>query len=135
MQTDPASSAFRAGRWIGAVAGFAFCGIGLTVLGFLWLSPFGEWNSPPLIFRIFGSFIAVVFVFLGGGAGIASLRGGMGSASVSSGVPPMNAAASYHCPQCGAPLADHSSVSPKGDVKCSFCNAWFSIYQREASQP
>ena len=40
-------------------------GIGLTVLGGLWLAPFGEFHSPPLFFRIFGSIIALAFVTFG----------------------------------------------------------------------
>ena len=41
------------GRFIGAVFGLVFFGIGLTVIGFLWGAPFGEFGSPPLVFRIF----------------------------------------------------------------------------------
>jgi hypothetical protein len=116
------------------VAGFAFCGIGLTVLGFLWLSPFGNWDSPPLVFRIFGSFIAIVYVALGGGAGLSAVRGRIASQITSFPASPTAAApGSYHCSQCGAPLADQSSVSPMGDVKCSFCNAWFNIHQRRVN--
>ncbi len=40
-------------------------GIGMTVLIFLWSAPFGEFGSPPLFFRVFGSFIALAFVLTG----------------------------------------------------------------------
>ena len=40
--------------------GFAFAGIGLTVLAFLWFGDDG-FGGPPLVFKVFGSFIAIVF--------------------------------------------------------------------------
>ena len=42
-------------------------GIGLTVIGFLWGAPWDAFDSPPLFFRIFGSFVAMMFVLIGGG--------------------------------------------------------------------
>jgi len=42
-------------------------GIGITVIAFLWGAPFGEFGSPPLFFRFFGSFIAPAFVMVGVG--------------------------------------------------------------------
>ncbi len=124
-----------AGRFIGGVFGFAFAGIGLTVLGFLWGSPFGEWDSPPIFFRIAGSFIALVFVGVGGTVLIASIKGRI--AGQTSGSPVSSAAmpsvpATYICPHCGAPLPAKADVSPLGDAKCPFCHTWFNIHQKPA---
>ncbi|MBX3442392.1 MAG: hypothetical protein KF774_08290 [Planctomyces sp.] len=115
-------------------------GIGLTVLGFLWLSPFGEFHSPPLFFRIFGSFVALPFVFMGAGALFMSqekltkrLQEGAAQAARGEDAPPQNRSAArgqgYTCPSCSAPLAPGADVSPKGDVKCGHCNRWFNIHE------
>ena len=117
------------GRFLGAVFGFVFGGIGLTVLGFLWgTRGFGE---PPLFFKLFGSFIALAFVAVGGGTLFAALKG----------APSLNATADqpqpeatpdgspgYKCPACGARLGEGADVSPKGDVKCGYCKQWFNIH-------
>jgi hypothetical protein len=132
MQTDPFSSASQIGRWMVAIVGFIFCGIGLTLLGFFWLSSIADFI--PLFFRIFASFIAVGFVAFGGGTALMSLLGQIGSSPIVTASALLAATpGSYKCTQCGAPLADKSSVSPLGDVKCSFCNAWFNIHQQRAS--
>jgi hypothetical protein len=127
-----------AARFIGGVFGFVFAGIGLTVLAFLWGSSFDEFGSPPLFFRVFGSFIAVAFVAVGGGTLYSMLRGGR----VAPGAPlepdaiqanaPVASAGGYQCPNCGAPLGAGADVSPSGDAKCSFCKSWFNIH-RQAS--
>jgi DNA-directed RNA polymerase subunit RPC12/RpoP len=143
MQSNfPHPAASGMPRFIGGVFGVAFCGIGLTVLGFLWLSPFGQWDSLPLVFRIFGSFIAIVFVAVGGGTAWGSIFGKKSAMispgdlleSLSAKVPAAAASTpvtdSYICPRCGAPLQGKADVSPSGDVKCPFCNAWFNIHQR-----
>ena len=122
------------GRFIGAVFGFVFFGIGVTVLILLWGAPFGEFKSPPIFFRIFGSFIALAFVAMGGTLCVASItgRGGLGSrrglrggysSDGATSRPALDAAArsDYHCPHCGAPLADGANVSPHGDARCSYC--------------
>ncbi|MCA9081995.1 MAG: hypothetical protein KDA58_15645, partial [Planctomycetaceae bacterium] len=49
------------------VIGIVPLGIGITVIVFLWSQPFGEFHSPPLFFRIFGSFVALFFCLIGGG--------------------------------------------------------------------
>ena len=54
-----------AAKFVGAVSGFVFCGVGVTVLVSLWAAPFGAFGSPPLFFRIVASFIAVAFVAVG----------------------------------------------------------------------
>lgn len=74
------------GRFIGGVFGLVFAGIGLTVIIFLWGAPFGEFGSPPVIFRIFGSFIAIAFVAMGGGAAFAAITGKGGGGLVSGSV-------------------------------------------------
>lgn len=128
--------------FMGVVMGFVFGGIGLTVLIFLWAAPFGEWDSPPIFFRIFGSFIAIAFVAAGSGAAVTSFRGRKVVNQILSNV---NAARSemqtagddpkidgYACPHCGAPLPAKADVSPLGDAKCTFCHAWFNIHQKTA---
>ncbi len=117
------------GRFIGGVFGFAFGGIGLTVLGFLWgHRGFGE---PPLFFKLFGSFIALVFVAVGGAAFFAALKGAPPSAGKagSAGRDAQTGEDSrYKCPACGAGLGEGADVSPKGDVKCGYCRQWFNIH-------
>ena len=43
-----------ASRIVFGVFGFAFAGIGITLLGFLWLTPFDAFGSPPLFFESSG---------------------------------------------------------------------------------
>ena len=134
-----------AGRFIGGVFGFVFFGIGMTVLISLWAASFDGFGSPPLVFRIFGSFIAIAFVAMGGTICFGSITGrGMGNRSMDelekdvqpgwenvADDDPSSGAASggnYACPKCGAPLDDGSDVSPHGDAKCGYCNAWFNIH-------
>jgi hypothetical protein len=123
-------------RFLGAVVGFVFAGIGITVLVFLWGTPWNEFGSPPLGFRVFGSFIAIAFVAVGGGMGLGAIlvrrpaldgptatakRGRRADAPQD--MPP----AKYDCPRCGAPLENGHDVSPHGDAKCGYCNSWFSV--------
>jgi hypothetical protein len=123
-----------AAKFLGAVVGFVFAGIGVTVLVFMWGAPSGEFGSPPLFFRIFASFIAIAFVGFGGTIGVTALRGGGGISAVprrpappSTGPAPVGRAGGYQCPHCGAPLGDRADVSPSGDVKCPFCGRWFNV--------
>jgi hypothetical protein len=135
--TQTTSSVPLAGRIIGSVFGFAFAGIGLTVLCFLWFADDG-FGSPPLFFRIFGSFIAIVFVVMGGTMGVAALTA---KPQFPNFTPPSAPAGPAHaqrshgafaCPHCGAALTSKTEASPHGDVKCPFCGAWFNIHKRTA---
>ena len=127
-----------AGRFIGGVFGFAFAGIGLTVLIFLWGSPFGQWDSPPLFFRVFGSFIALVFLAVGSAVFVTSIKNrSAAQVAATDGFPTPIAAkpagtTGYACPHCGAPLPAKADVSPLGDAKCPFCHTWFNIHQKSA---
>lgn len=123
-------------RFLGAIFGIVFAGIGLTVIFFLWTANgFGE---PPLFFRIFGSFIALAFVGFGGTLLVSVLKGQSAEApapatttsppSIPSASPGTAPAASYTCPACGARLGENADVSPKGDVKCGYCRKWFNIH-------
>jgi hypothetical protein len=121
-------------RFIACVFGVAFFGIGLTVLGYLWLTPFNEFGSPPLFFRIFGSFIATVFAAVGGRTAFGAIFGKANSfdllvarANELRSQLPQSAHGSYTCPHCAAPLQSGVDVSPSGDVKCSFCNSWLNV--------
>jgi hypothetical protein len=128
------------GKFIGGSMGLIFGGVGITLLIFLWGSPFNEFGSPPLFFRVFGSFIGLAFVLFGGGAFIATVAGGKiinrlpstfdtpEEASKESQPQPFGGSLNYTCPKCSAPLSDGIEVSPHGDVKCSFCNGWYNIH-------
>ncbi len=107
-------------------------GIGVTVLGFLWSQPFGEFGSPPLFFRIFGSFVALGFVLFGinwvrGTDRLKQRRLGESGSAV-----PTAPGEGYVCPSCAAPLAADADVSPLGDVKCPHCGRWFNIHGKQA---
>jgi hypothetical protein len=121
-------------RVLGGIFGLVFFGIGLTVLGFLWLSTGPE--SPPLVFRMFGSFIAIGFVAMGGFLAAGAVLGRMSPAArlakfqpSLNAIPASAAPGSYVCPHCAAPLQPKTEVSPSGDVKCPFCNSWFNIHR------
>ena len=120
-------------RFIGAVFGFVFAAIGLTVIVFLWSSDPNDFHSPPLFFKIFGSLVATIFVAVGGTLGVSALRsksvfsrGAVGAPNVARSA---SAAGGYQCPHCAAPLGAKAEVSPSGDVKCSFCGRWFNIHR------
>ena len=113
-------------RFLGAVFGFVFGGIGLTVLGFLWTERgFGE---PPLFFKLFGSFIAVAFVAVGGTFLMTALKGPTPPPGPADAEPSTAPGTGYTCPACGARLGEDADVSPKGDVKCGYCRKWFNIH-------
>lgn len=115
-------------RFLGMLFGFVFAGIGVTVLGFLWsLDGFG---APPLFFKIFGSFIALAFVGVGGGLFYSAFKNKPRDASAfsSANAGSMALGKNYSCPSCGSRLGAQSEVSPKGDVKCSYCAKWFNIH-------
>ena len=130
----------KAARVVGGFMGIIPLGIGLTVLGFLWGTPFNEFGSPPLFFRIFGSFIALAFVGTGVMIIIGAAKGGHAMRSMQRmqrrqrryGAPPSRSTsatgAGYRCKHCGAPLAEGADVSPHGDVKCTYCECWFNIH-------
>jgi hypothetical protein len=132
------------GRLIAILFGIVPLGIGLTVIGFLWFTPFGQFHSPPLFFRIFGTFVALPFVFIGAAAIFGrpdtmlqkartraeslahDLKRNMPEQSSS--IADAGSSAGYVCPSCNAPLGDNADVSPSGDAKCSHCGRWFNIH-------
>lgn len=115
-------------------------GIGLTVIVFLWTA--SGFGAPPLIFRVFGSFVALGFVITGGAIlfGTSMLSGANGGIAqllkraqnsakdldAPDSAPPQ---VGYDCSSCGASLDSDADVSPSGDVKCSYCDRWFNIHQ------
>jgi len=139
--SDPTKPAAQAGAIVVGVFGFAFLGIGLTVLYFMWSQPFGDFHSPPLFFRIFASFIAICFVAMGGGTAYAALTGSSQLGRLQDAAHKLKARGGnqrpavgqqgYVCPQCAAPLGDQADVSPHGDAKCPFCKTWFNVHGRE----
>ena len=140
---NPIAQVTGPARFIGAVFGLVFFGVGLTVLIFMWSQSFDGFDSPPLFFRIFASFIALAFVAMGGTLAYGSIfKGGMmGQMSdlvdesirrQETGDEGQQATApvGYVCPNCGAALGEKADVSPLGDVKCPFCGTWFNIHRR-----
>jgi len=111
--------------------------IGVAVLIFLWSPSSDGFGAPPLFFRIFGSLIAVAFMAMGFGLPLTVLLG----RSVVESSNPIDSAfdktgpagspreVGYRCPHCGAALGKEQEVSPKGDVKCSYCHKWWTIHQ------
>ncbi len=145
MQQHPlrhARPALAAGRFLGAVFGLVFFGIGLTVIGMMWFASDG-FGSPPLFFKIFASFIALAFVAMGGTLAASSIFGGAMLArhgetieqstreaeSRKESTTPITPAG-YSCPHCAAALAAKAEVSPMGDTKCAFCGQWFNVHGR-----
>lgn len=113
-------------RFLGAVFGIVFGGVGLTVITFLWTARgFGE---PPLFFKLFGSFIALAFVAFGATFLIGAFKGQSPQSNASPTPPPVAPGTGYTCPACGARLGEDSDVSPRGDVKCGYCRKWFNIH-------
>ena len=100
--------------------------IGLTVIIALWTAE--GFHEPPLVFKLFGSFIGLAFVFVGLGVPLRALFGPREPGSEQ----PQSSAGSgggYKCPNCGAGLG-FQEVSPAGDVKCAYCTKWFNIHAR-----
>jgi hypothetical protein len=128
------------GKFVGGAMGLIFAGIGVTVLIFLWGMPFGEFGSPPIFFRIFGSFIALAFVVIGGSSAMAVVfvtdktnqfvDNALEQSDSLTDCIPQNTQTSYSCPKCGAPLGTDADVSPHGDAKCAYCSAWFNIHSQ-----
>lgn len=103
--------------------------IGLTLLISLWTA--SGFGAPPLIFRIFGSFIAVAFMAMGFGVPYAALTNKTNPQDLLANIRPKAApkpSGNYDCPNCGANVGD-ADVSPSGDLKCQYCNNWWNIHQ------
>jgi hypothetical protein len=124
-------------NWFARAIGIVPLGIGLTVIGFLWGTPFNSFHSPPLFFRIFGSFIALAFVMVGGAIlfGKHSPRQHLDQLGRSPDPRPPGdqprpsvPAGGYTCSNCSAPLGKGADVSPHGDVKCAHCGKWFNVH-------
>ena len=134
QQPTPQQQANGAGRFIGAVFGIAFAGIGLTIIVSLWSGGMGD---PPVFFKLVGSFMALIFVAVGGTMAVGAITGrGMMSAARPPGAAttPTSATstpAAYTCPHCGGGLDRNADVSPMGDVKCAFCGRWFNVHGRK----
>jgi hypothetical protein len=102
--------------------------IGLTVLIFLWTAR--GFGAPPLIFRLFGSFIAIAFMIMGFGMPLTLFLKGRGPDTPGffpNSDPVPGKIGTYDCPNCGANVGD-ADVSPSGDIKCTYCNEWWNIH-------
>lgn len=133
----PTVNAVVMGRVVGATVGFVFAAIGVTVITFLWFGFDSDFGKPPLVFQIFGSLISLVFIVVGGSAGLAAvtanprlLAGGVPAVSAAPAAGPASRLATgpLTCPHCGAAMS--GEASPHGDVKCAHCGAWFNIHGR-----
>lgn len=144
MEEDPKKTnpemAPIAPRIIFGTFGFAFAGIGVSLLVFLWMAPFDAFGSPPLFFRVFGSLIAICFVAVGTTLFIGAIFGSTfptPNAALQSliernarrnGMKQNPPVLNYSCPNCGAQLGKDVQVSPLGDVNCQFCHQWFNVH-------
>ena len=117
-------------------------GIGLTVLIGVWTMPYSGFGAMPIFFRVFASFIALMFVLIGGGAifgltdpahqmrsRLTQLRQMQQELQPKSGPAKTSGSGNYQCTSCGATLDNKADVSPHGDVKCDHCGKWFNIHQ------
>lgn len=114
-------------------------GIGLTTLVSLWGEPSGGFHSPPLFFRMFGSFIALGFVMFGcfflffkpasPAERVKALQDELREAGLTetqvAGEPPTPG--KLKCPNCGS-SPGKAEVSPHGDVKCDHCSRWYNVH-------
>ena len=124
----------RVGGILFALVFGVFGVIGLLVIGFLWSQQTGEFGAPPMIVRLVGSAIGLVFVLMGFGGAFGILTGSSrigspggvagGDGSAGSDAP----VGGYRCPRCGAGLGKQE-VSPHGDVKCEHCHSWWNIHR------
>jgi hypothetical protein len=136
MPRSPLAQATGAARFVFGIFGTVFFGVGLTVLVFMWSQSFDEFDSPPLVFRIFASFIAIAFMAMGGTIAYGAIFGGgmmsqvVAAAEKHAEMTPATTQPGYLCPNCGAALGEKADVSPLGDVKCPFCGTWFNIHRR-----
>jgi len=116
--------------------------IGITALIFVWGSSSREFGAPPLFFRVFASFIALGFIFVGFGLPLGAIRARRAldaqSPDAMSPTPDLSGSteetastpgAGYQCPHCGSRLGKEADVSPSGDVKCTYCAKWWNIHQ------
>lgn len=106
--------------------------IGITVFIFLWTAR--GFGAPPLIFRLFGSFIAIAFMIMGFGVPLSFLLKGRESSTPDVFQPLEQTArkpGTYDCPGCGANVGN-ADVSPSGDIKCSYCNEWWNIHSKRS---
>lgn len=120
-------------------------GVGLTLLVGLWG---GGMGNPPLMFKLFGSFVCFFFITIGAGiftaAGkmsdprqlaksahemaqqLSELQANSNANDESSDSPTPRVG--YDCPNCGASIGEDADVSPSGDAKCMYCKRWFNIH-------
>jgi predicted lipid-binding transport protein (Tim44 family) len=121
-------------------------GVGLCLLIGLWG---GGMGNPPLMFKVFGSFISFFFMTVGAGIFMAAgkigdprrmaeslqdVAKGLTASQHAAGASPGQPSAAvkpkvgYDCPSCGAAIGKDADVSPSGDVKCGYCERWFNIH-------
>ena len=127
-------------RFVGGIFGLVFAAIGVTVILNMWFGEMGE--GAPVFFKLFASFIATAFIAMGGTLAYGSFFGSghmmdpnhlavharqMTEKHTASARPTAAGPGNYVCPHCGGKLT-RADVSPLGDVKCTFCGAWFNVH-------
>ncbi|MBL4885595.1 MAG: hypothetical protein JKY95_13815 [Planctomycetaceae bacterium] len=135
-------------RIIAGCFGLTFGGIGLSLFAFMWLTPFNQFGSPPLFFRVFASLIAIPFMAIGFTGLYSAITGtgamtkhhllhgqimraamkNMKDQTAGKPGPPTQLA----CPSCGAPRSSEEA-SPSGDVKCAHCQRWYNMYSGDGA--
>ena len=139
-----AGSQTKSALFVGLVFGLVFLGIGVTVIVFMWTAE--GFGAPPLVFRVFATFIAIAFIAMGGATAYSAGRvlAGKDDPGLVAGRPEQlrydsqsgstdrSSQMKYTCPACGAPLASGADVSPHGDVKCTHCGGWFNVHKSDA---
>lgn len=125
--------------WPARIFGACFGGIGLSVIVFLWGSSWNDFHSPPLFFRVFGTFVAIPFVVVGATAlfgkppnladRLKTMKEELREAGLVENGPTAAAPnpGKLKCPNCGSSPAD-AEVSPHGDVKCDHCSRWYNVH-------
>ena len=125
--------------WPARIFGACFGGVGLTMLFSLWSAPSGGFGSPPLEFRIFGTFVAIPFIVFGATAlfgkfpGLSEHVQDLKDQLRESGQvddPPARTPPTpgkLKCPNCGS-SPSQAEVSPHGDVKCDHCSRWYNVH-------
>lgn len=104
--------------------------IGVAVLIFLWTAK--GFGAPPLIFKVFGSFIALGFIAMGFGLPLtilAKVRRSRNDIRLDSAQVSKPPSGGYDCPNCGGNVGS-IELSPSGDVKCGYCGDWWNLHKK-----
>ncbi|WP_437188138.1 hypothetical protein SH668x_001568 [Planctomicrobium sp. SH668] len=110
----------------------AVLGLSTTLIVFIWSGVFGPVH---VFFKIVGTWIGICAISVTVGMIANSMR--IVSQSPASSQPAMphggqSQSPRYHCEHCSAKLDKESTVSPLGDIQCTYCGKWFNIHRPHA---